>query len=50
MVPESSLPPEIVLHEGKITCVTCHGNNPHLGQFYAMENRDSALCRGCHLK
>jgi hypothetical protein len=50
MLPESSLPPEIALHEGKITCVSCHGSDPHLGKPLAMDNRDSALCRACHLK
>jgi hypothetical protein len=50
LLPESSLPPEIALHEGKITCVTCHGNDPHLGKPLAMDNHDSALCRACHQK
>ena len=50
LLPESKLPPEIVLYEGKITCITCHGNDPHLGESLAINNRESALCRACHLK
>jgi hypothetical protein len=50
LLPESKLPPEIALYEGKITCVTCHGSDPHLGEALAMDNSDSTLCRACHLK
>jgi hypothetical protein len=48
--PIGSLPPELVLHEGKITCVTCHGSDPHGSAPLAIDNRHSALCRACHLK
>jgi hypothetical protein len=47
--PLSSLPPELVLYQGKITCVTCHGPFPHDGEPFAMDNSHSALCRACHL-
>lgn len=47
--PAGSLPPELVLHEGKITCVTCHGSDAHAGDPLAIDNRDSALCLACHL-
>lgn len=50
LIPEGKLPPEIVLHQGKITCVTCHGDDPHQGESLVMDNRSSALCRACHLK
>jgi len=48
--PASRLPPELVLFDGILTCVTCHGNDPHLGDPLAMDNSGSALCRACHLK
>lgn len=44
----SSLPQEMVLHEGKITCVTCHGVDPHDDQFLVIDNSGSALCVSCH--
>jgi len=50
LVPFSSLPPELILLEGKITCATCHGNDPHTGEVFVIDNRGSALCRACHLK
>mgnify|MGYP000291772529 CR=1 FL=1 len=51
LLPVSSLPPELVLHEGKIiTCATCHGFEPHNGMALAMDNRGSFLCRSCHRK
>lgn len=50
LLPASSLPPEIALYEGKITCVSCHGSDPHGGVPLAMDNSRSALCRACHLK
>jgi hypothetical protein len=46
----SSLPPQLLLHDGKITCVTCHGPEPHDGMPLAIDNIDSALCRACHVK
>ena len=49
--PASRLPPELVLYEGKITCVTCHGTEPHQGTPLVMDNNNgSALCRACHRK
>jgi len=48
--PVSNLPPQLVLHEGKITCVTCHGEEPHTGTSLVIENRHSSLCRNCHMK
>lgn len=48
--PINSLPPEIALHDGKITCVTCHGGDPHNSATLAVDNIGSALCRACHLK
>ena len=51
LLPMSSLPPELVLYEGKIiTCATCHGFEPHSGMALAMDNRGSVLCRSCHRK
>ncbi|MHB8987367.1 MAG: hypothetical protein ACYC6S_01145 [Desulfobulbia bacterium] len=51
LLPASSLPPELVLYEGKIiTCATCHGFEPHSGMALAMDNRGSFLCRSCHRK
>jgi len=44
----SVLPPELVLEEGKITCATCHGLDPHDGQILVIDNRGSALCNSCH--
>jgi len=46
--PPESLPQELTFHEGKITCVTCHGDDPH--NVLAIDNTHSALCRACHLK
>jgi len=48
--PMNSLPPELVLYQGKITCVTCHGSDPHLTRMLVIDNLHSALCRSCHLK
>ena len=48
--PPSSLPSELVLYQGKITCVTCHGNEPHAGRALVIRNIGSALCRACHRK
>jgi hypothetical protein len=48
--PLSNLPPELVLYQGKITCRTCHGADPHDGTPLAIDNFDSALCRSCHIK
>jgi hypothetical protein len=44
----SVLPLEIVLLEGKVTCATCHGLDPHDGQILVIDNRGSALCNSCH--
>ena len=44
----SVLPPELVLVEGKITCATCHGLDPHDGKNLVIDNRGSALCNSCH--
>jgi hypothetical protein len=49
LYPVSNLPPQLVLHEGKITCVTCHGDEPHTGTSLVIENRHSSLCRICHM-
>jgi hypothetical protein len=46
----NSLPPQMPLLDGKITCVTCHGPEPHDGMPLALDNIDSALCRACHIK
>ena len=48
--PIDSLPSALVLHEGMITCVTCHGSDPHGAAALVIDNRDSALCRACNLK
>ena len=45
-----SLPAELKLSEGKITCATCHGNEPHEGKALAIDNDNSALCLACHCK
>jgi hypothetical protein len=50
LLPASRLPPYLPLHEGKITCVTCHGTEAHNGIPLIIDNKDSALCRICHLK
>ena len=50
LLPESSLPPQLALYEGKITCATCHGSDPHNGEPLALDNHNSTLCRACHLK
>ncbi len=44
----SALPLEMILHEGKITCATCHGTDPHDAQLLVIDNRESALCVSCH--
>jgi len=48
--PASTLPPEMALFDGVLTCVTCHGDDPHLGKALALDNFGSALCRSCHKK
>ena len=45
-----SLPLELVLYDGLITCATCHGIDPHGGTPLVIDNAGSALCQGCHLK
>lgn len=47
--PAGSLSSELTFYEGKITCVTCHGDDPH-NVLLAIDNTNSALCRVCHLK
>jgi len=48
--PARNLSPLLPLYDGKITCVTCHGSEPHEGIPLIIDNRGSALCRSCHLK
>jgi len=48
--PMDDLPPEVVLHDGVITCVTCHGSDPHGGAALVIDNSGSTLCIACHLK
>ena len=50
LTPAASLPPQIVLHEGNLTCGSCHGSDPHAGAVLVIDNRNSALCRTCHRK
>jgi len=49
-VPENILPADMVLMNGKVTCVTCHDmlgkNRMHL----VVENSRSGLCFSCHMK
>jgi len=50
LVPAGSLDPAIHLDElGMLQCTSCH--DPHdnqFGDFLVMDNREAALCRGCH--
>jgi hypothetical protein len=48
--PIGELPPEVVLHDGIITCATCHGIDPHGGAPLATGNSGSHLCLACHVK
>lgn len=48
--PLTELPRELVLSEGVVTCITCHGPEPHDGQALVINNRESQLCSACHLK
>ena len=48
--PISELPVELIFLEGRITCVTCHGIDPHDGQILVVNNSGSALCNSCHDK
>lgn len=48
--PPSSLPPQLALTDGLITCATCHGGDPHEGTALVIDNAGSALCQACHLK
>ncbi|MBW2451491.1 MAG: hypothetical protein JRE16_08555 [Deltaproteobacteria bacterium] len=43
------LPPELLLPNGVVSCVTCHGSEPHEGQSLVIDNSGSALCSACHL-
>lgn len=45
-----NLHPQMILHDGMITCVTCHGGEPHEGMPLAIDNSYSALCRACHVR
>jgi predicted CXXCH cytochrome family protein len=45
----SVLPLELVFLEGKTTCTTCHGLDPHGGQILVIDNRGNALCNSCHV-
>ena len=44
----SALALELILLEGRITCATCHGLDPHDGQVVVIDNRRGALCNSCH--
>ena len=48
--PTVDLPAELILTEGKMTCATCHGLEPHDGEPLVIDNRGSALCSACHRK
>ena len=47
--PVYDLPPELILPNGIVACLTCHGSEPHEGQRLVINNRGSALCSACHL-
>lgn len=48
--PVDDLPAEMVFADGRLTCLTCHGTDPHDGPITVIQNSESALCRACHLK
>ena len=48
--PVNALPVELVFAEGRMTCLTCHGTDPHDGSITVIQNSESALCRACHMK
>jgi predicted CXXCH cytochrome family protein len=47
---EDALPPEIVLYEGKVGCLSCHDIYAKGANLLVMSNSRSALCTTCHLK
>lgn len=48
--PLLDLPSGLILFEGVVTCATCHGSDPHDGQVLVINNRESDLCKACHLR
>ncbi|GAB4170157.1 MAG: hypothetical protein Tsb0017_26160 [Geothermobacteraceae bacterium] len=48
--PPEQLPRQISLIDGKIGCTSCHNIYSNLPDMVAMTQRDSDLCRACHLK
>lgn len=46
--PAEMLPNEIVLYNGAITCITCHGSESHNGKRTVLDNSGSTLCYSCH--
>jgi len=45
----NELPADILLYKGRITCVSCHPDEPHDGVPLVISNENSALCTACHL-
>ena len=50
LAPKASLPPEIILPEGKVGCESCHNLHSSEPHFLVFSNLDGGLCLGCHIK
>ena len=48
--PAASLDPRLVLSDGCVSCVTCHGGADPAKKRLSVPNDRSALCLCCHLK
>ncbi|NOY23793.1 MAG: hypothetical protein GXO70_09840 [Acidobacteria bacterium] len=46
--PESSLPPELKLVNGRIECITCHDHYSKRKGLLVMDNTGSRMCLSCH--
>ena len=49
-VPVEMLPADMVLMNGKVTCVTCHNLLGKTRKYLAVDNDKSRLCFSCHIK
>lgn len=45
-----ALPEAISLYEGRVGCASCHSIYSRQDKLLVIDNRESALCRSCHIK
>lgn len=49
-VPTESFPTDMVLMDGKVTCVTCHNLLGNYKKYLVVDSDKSELCLSCHIK